>query len=777
MTTTPAAPRPTVRSTVHGYPRIGPRRELKRASESYWKGATTAQRLDAVAAELRAGVLAQLRAAGVDDLPSNTFSYYDHVLDTAVLFDLVPSRFASPAAAADRDEELRRYFALARGDQGAPPLEMTKWFDTNYHYLVPELSPSTRPRLVGDKPVAEFREAAAAGYHTRPVLVGPLTFLMLAKPAADAPEGWDPLTLLDQLLDAYARLLAELRAAGATEVQLDEPILATDEGRAATDRLERVYRRLGSLTDRPSLLVAAYFGSIGAPALRVLKESPVEAVGLDLVTDDEGVDDLVQVSGLGSTRLVAGVVDGRNVWRTDLPDAVARLGTLLALTDELTVSTSCSLLHVPLDLDAETALAPELRGALAFARQKAGEVALLGRVLSEGDESAAGEPAARHPSFTDARVRARLDALGPEARRRPQERGAPTDTPLTTTTIGSFPQTPELRRARAAHRRGELPDEDYTKLLREEIDRVIALQEDIGLDVLVHGEPERNDMVQYFAEQLRGYATTEHGWVQSYGSRCVRPPILYGDVSRPAPMTVEWITYAQGRTDKPVKGMLTGPVTMLAWSFVRTDQPLGETARQVGLALRDEVADLERAGIRHIQVDEAALRELLPLRRERRRAYLDWAVGAFRLATCGVAPTTTVHTHMCYSEFGLIVDGIEALDADVTSVEAARSRMELVADLGRRGYRRGIGPGVYDIHSPRVPSVEEIEESLRLAAAHIDPAKLWVNPDCGLKTRRYAEAEQALRNMVEAARRVRADLEAGTPGGGRSGVPATGPQG
>jgi 5-methyltetrahydropteroyltriglutamate--homocysteine methyltransferase len=766
-----------VRSTVHGYPRIGPRRELKRASESYWKGATTAQRLDAVAADLRAGVLAQLRAAGVDDLPSNTFSYYDHVLDTAVLFDLVPSRFASPAAAADRDEELRRYFALARGDQGAPPLEMTKWFDTNYHYLVPEVSPSARPRLVGDKPVAEFREAAAAGYHTRPVLVGPLTFLMLAKPAADAPDGWDPLTLLDQLLDAYARLLAELRAAGATEVQLDEPILATDEGRAATDRLERVYRRLGSLTDRPSLLVATYFGSIGAPALRVLKESPVEAVGLDLVTDDEGVDDLVQVSGLGSTRLVAGVVDGRNVWRTDLPDAVARLGTLLALTDELTVSTSCSLLHVPLDLDAETALAPELRGALAFARQKAGEVALLGRVLSEGDESAAGEPAARHPSFTDARVRARLDALGPEARRRPQERGAPTDTPLTTTTIGSFPQTPELRRARAAHRRGELPDQDYTKLLREEIDRVIALQEDIGLDVLVHGEPERNDMVQYFAEQLRGYATTEHGWVQSYGSRCVRPPILYGDVSRPAPMTVEWITYAQGRTDKPVKGMLTGPVTMLAWSFVRTDQPLGETARQVGLALRDEVADLERAGIRHIQVDEAALRELLPLRRERRRAYLDWAVGAFRLATCGVAPTTTVHTHMCYSEFGLIVDGIEALDADVTSVEAARSRMELVADLGRRGYRRGIGPGVYDIHSPRVPSVEEIEESLRLAAAHIDPDKLWVNPDCGLKTRRYAEAEQALRNMVEAARRVRADLEAGTPGGRRQGVPATGPQG
>ncbi|WP_150253597.1 5-methyltetrahydropteroyltriglutamate--homocysteine S-methyltransferase [Nocardiopsis deserti] len=765
MTTTPTpsaapgGPRPSVRSTVHGYPRIGPDRELKRACESYWRGRTTARELDAVAAELRLGVYAQLREAGVDDIPSNTFSYYDHVLDTAVLFDLVPSRFAPPAAAPDREEELRRYFALARGEQGAPPLEMTKWFDTNYHYLVPELSPGTRPRLVGDKPVAEFREAAEAGFHTRPVLVGPLTFLMLAKPADGAPGGWEPVQLLDQLLDAYAQLLGDLRAAGATEVQLDEPILATDEGRAAVGHLERAYQRLGSVTDRPSLLVSTYFGSIGSAALRVLKDSAVEAVGLDLVTDGEGVDDLVRVSGLGATRLVAGVVEGRNVWRTDVPAAVATLGTLLALADELTVSTSCSLLHVPLDLDAETSLAPGLRGALAFARQKAQETALLGRVLSEGAEAEyTGQGGVRPPAFTDARVRARLDALGPDAYERPQERGRPTDTPLTTTTIGSFPQTAELRRARAAHRGGELAEEAYKDVLREEIDRVIALQEEIGLDVLVHGEPERNDMVQYFAEQLEGYATTRNGWVQSYGSRCVRPPILFGDVSRPAPMTVEWTTYAQSRTDKPVKGMLTGPVTMLAWSFVRTDQPLGETARQVGLALRDEVADLERAGIRHIQVDEAALRELLPLRSEHRERYLDWAVGSFRLATSGVSPSTTVHTHMCYSEFGLIVGGIEALDTDVTSVEAARSRMELVRDLGGRGYRRGIGPGVYDIHSPRVPSVEEIEGALRLAVAHVDAQNLWVNPDCGLKTRGYVEAEQALRNMVEAARRVRADL-------------------
>ncbi|WP_159941306.1 MULTISPECIES: 5-methyltetrahydropteroyltriglutamate--homocysteine S-methyltransferase [unclassified Nocardiopsis] len=750
--------RPPVRSTVHGYPRIGPRRELKRASESYWRGDTSARELDEVAADLRLGVYAQLREAGVDDIPSNTFSHYDHVLDTAVMFDLVPSRFAPPAAARDRDEELRRYFALARGERGAPPLEMTKWFDTNYHYLVPELSPSTRPRLVGDKPVAEFREAARAGFHTRPVLVGPLTFLLLAKAADDAPEGWEPIELLDQLLDAYAQLLSRLREAGATEVQLDEPVLATDEGRAAPDHLERVCQRLGSLTDRPALLLCTYFGSVGADALRVLKESPVEAVGLDLVTDGEGVDDLVRVCGLGATRLVAGVVDGRNVWRTDVPAAVATLGTLLALADELTVSTSCPLLHVPLDLAAETSLEPRLREALAFARQKAEEVALLGRVLSEGaggEYAGKGVPA---PSFTDARVRARLDALGPRAYERPRDRPAPADKPLTTTTIGSFPQTAELRRARAAHRRGELDGEAYERLLREEIDRVIALQEDVGLDVLVHGEPERNDMVQYFAEQLEGYATTEHGWVQSYGSRCVRPPILFGDVSRPGPMTVGWTAYAQSRTGKPVKGMLTGPVTMLAWSFVRTDQPLAETARQVGLALRDEAADLERAGIRHIQVDEAALRELLPLRRERHPEYLEWAVSSFRLATSGVSPSTTIHTHMCYSEFGTIVDGIEALDADVTSVEAARSRMELVRDLGDRGYRRGIGPGVYDIHSPRVPSVAEIEAALRLAAAHVDPAHLWVNPDCGLKTRGYAEVGQALRNMVEAARRVRADL-------------------
>ncbi|GAA3756644.1 5-methyltetrahydropteroyltriglutamate--homocysteine methyltransferase [Spinactinospora alkalitolerans] len=763
-------------TTVLGYPRIGADRELKRATESFWAGGIDAPALDAVGARLRRTVWEALRDAGIAHIPSNTFSYYDHVLDTAVLFDAVPPRFAGVAAGRDgREAELARYFAMARGADDVPPLEMTKWFDTNYHYLVPELSPATRPRLAGRKPLSEYCQARGLGMETRPVLVGPLTFLLLAKPAADAPPGWRPLELLDDLLACYAALLDELGAAGAGWVQLDEPILATDAGRAALPELERAYARLGRVAGRPRLLVQTYFGSIGPDAVAALKRTAVEAIGLDLVTAPDSLRDLAAVSGLGERTLVAGVVDGRNVWRTDVPAALSTLTSLLGLAGEVVVSTSCSLLHVPIDLDAETGLDPALRERLAFARQKADEVVLLGRRLAGGEQApgaGAGWTRAAAPvpaSFVDQRVRARLDALGDAAERVDHEQrsaaragSAASAAPplLPTTTIGSFPQTDEVRAARAAHRAGGIDRTEYERRMRAEIDRVIALQEDIGLDVLVHGEPERNDMVQYFAEQLAGYASTRHGWVQSYGSRCVRPPILFGDVSRPEPMTVEWTTYAQSRTARPVKGMLTGPVTMLAWSFVRDDQPPAETARQVALALRDEVADLERAGIRHIQVDEAALRESLPLREEDRADYLTWAVGAFRLATSGVGTTTWIHSHMCYSEFGRIVGAIDALDADVTSVEAARSHMELVEDLAAAGYRRGIGPGVYDIHSPRVPSVAEIEASLRAALRAVRSDRLWVNPDCGLKTRGYAEVEPALRNMVEAARRVRADLAA-----------------
>ncbi|MDA2812692.1 5-methyltetrahydropteroyltriglutamate--homocysteine S-methyltransferase [Nocardiopsis sp. RSe5-2] len=753
-------------TTVHGYPRIGPDRELKRACEAYWAGRCGPADLDAVGARLRRAAWEAYAAAGIDEMPSNTFSYYDHMLDTAVLFGAVPGRFGRPAEGEDRGAELDRYFAMARGARDTAPLEMTKWFDTNYHYLVPELSPHTAFRLAGGKPLAEYTQAKGLGYETRPVLVGPLTFLLLSKPAAGAPDGWSPLELLEGLLPAYAELLRVLRAAGAQGVQLDEPVLATDAGRAAVAGFERAYRELGALDDRPEITVAAYFGPVGTQVLEAFKRTGAERIALDLVSGPEAADELAAVSGLGDKALVAGVVDGRNVWRTDMRAALSRLGPLLGLAREVVVGTSCSLLHVPVDLDAETDMDPALRARLAFARQKLDEVALLGRALSDPEGAAAELERARTAppepeGFRNPRVRARLEALGPQApeRARGGRRGGG-DAPhyLPTTTIGSFPQTEDIRKARAEHRSGAIGGEEYERRMRAEIDKVIALQEDIGLDVLVHGEPERNDMVQYFAERLGGYTTTAKGWVQSYGSRCVRPPILFGDVHRPEPITVRWTTYAQSRTDKPVKGMLTGPVTMLAWSFVRDDQPLADTARQVALALRDEVADLEREGIRHIQVDEAALRELLPLRAADRPAYLDWAVGAFRLATSGVGERTRIHTHMCYSEFGDIVGAIEALDADVASVEAARSHMELVGDLDRAGYRRGIGPGVYDIHAPRVPTADEIEAALRTALRAVDPERLWVNPDCGLKTRGYPEVEPALRNMVEAARRVRADL-------------------
>jgi len=736
-------------STVLGYPRIGPQRELKKATEAYWAGRETAADLEQTAASLRRQTWETLRDAGLPDIPSNTFSLYDHVLDTAVMVNAVPKRFAALKG-------LDAYFAMARGADGITALELTKWFDTNYHYLVPELEQATELRLADDKPVREYREARQLGIETRPVVLGPVSFLLLSKAVE---PGFAPLDLLDPLLVAYEQLLGELHEAGARWVQLDEPALAADRTPAELEALRRAYQRLGSLPDRPKLLVSTYFGEIG-DALAVLSESPVEAIGLDFVAGPGNREALGAVGGIGGKTLVAGVVDGRNVWRADMPAVLSLCASLLGLVGELTVSTSCSLLHVPLDLDAETSLAPAVAGRLAFARQKVDEVVKLGRWLT-GDRVFL-DPTPKAAAALNADVRARLDALGDGPERTPyatrqaaQDYGLPT---LPTTTIGSFPQTAEIRAARAGLRAGHITADDYEAVMRAEVDRVIALQEEIGLDVLVHGEPERNDMVQYFAEQLDGYAATDHGWVQSYGTRYVRPPILHGDVSRPRPMTVAWASYAQSRTSKPVKGMLTGPVTMLSWSFVRDDQPLAETAGQVALAVRDEIADLEAAGIRIIQVDEPALRELMPLRRADRDAYLAWAVGAFRLATSGAADATQIHTHMCYSEFGEIIDAIAGLDADVTTVEAARSRMEFIADLTAAGYARGIGPGVWDIHSPRVPDVAEMAEALSLAVGVIGPTRLWANPDCGLKTRGYAETEAALRNLVAAAEQVRAGL-------------------
>ncbi|WP_326823810.1 5-methyltetrahydropteroyltriglutamate--homocysteine S-methyltransferase [Streptosporangium sp. NBC_01756] len=745
-----------MKTTILGYPRIGAHRELKFATEDYWAGRADAAALAKTAEVLRQEVWTGLRDAGVDTIPSNTFSLYDQVLDTTVMVDAVPGRYRHLTG-------LDRYFAMARGVQDIPALEMTKWFDTNYHYIVPEVGPDTRFRLADGaraKPLAEYLEARALGVETRPVLIGPLTYLLLAKAAPDAPAGFRPLDLLDQLVEVYTDLLERLAGAGAQWVQLDEPALVADRTAEEVGALARVYERLGGLPSRPRILAATYFGTVGAGALRALAATRVEAVGLDFVAGPGNLDVLASIGGLPRKTVVAGVVDGRNVWRTDFQRAKATCAVLFGLADQVEVSTSCSLLHVPIDLDAETALDPAVRGRLAFARQKVAEVVALGRA-PRSDGPAPGPIPAPGAATVDHRVRARLDMLGDDVRRGDRatrfaaQRAALRLPDLATTTIGSFPQTAEIRRARAAHRTGQVTPAAYRQAMRQEIDRVIALQEELGLDVLVHGEPERNDMVQYFAEQLGGYAATDHGWVQSYGSRCVRPPILHSDVFRPEPMTVGWATYAQSRTDRPVKGMLTGPVTMLAWSFVRDDQPLADTARQVALALRDEIHDLEAAGIRIIQVDEPALRELLPLRKDAHAAYLAWAVGAFRLATSGVADSTQIHTHMCYSEFGEIIGAIGDLDADVTSVEAARSAMELVTALRDAGYQNGIGPGVYDIHSPRVPSPEEIEQNLRRALQVVDPARLWVNPDCGLKTRGYPETEASLRNMVAAAEALR----------------------
>ncbi len=756
---------PRIGSTVLGWPRIGPDRELKRALENYWASRTDEAELREVARRLRTATWRGLHEAGLESVPGNTFSYYDHVLDTAVTVGAVPTRFTRLGLG-----PLETYFAMARGVESTPPLEMTKWFDTNYHYLVPEIGPNTRFTLSDRTPLTSHREAAELGVRTRPVLVGPVTFLLLSKSDADSCDSFTPLDKLDELLDVYAELLAELHEAGVEWVQLDEPAFVADRSDVELDALRRAYRRLGDTGARPNMLVASYFGDLG-DALGVLASSSVEAIGVDFVAGRSTVDALSAVRGLHDKTLVAGLVDGRNVWRTDLDAALTTAATLFGMAGDVAVSTSCSLLHVPYDVTAETDMDPRIRSWLAFAEQKVGEVVTLGRALREGraavaDALTAAREAvadrARAERVHDRAVRARVAALGPAdarradyARRSAAQRESLRLPPLPTTTIGSFPQTTDVRQARAALRNGTLDDAEYTRRMRAEIDRVIALQEEIGLDVLVHGEPERNDMVQYFAEHLAGFVSTAHGWVQSYGSRCVRPPILFGDVSRPEPITVGWADYAQRRTDRPVKGMLTGPVTILAWSFVRDDQPLAATARQVALAMRDEVTDLEAAGLRVVQVDEPALRELLPLRADERTAYKEWAVEAFRLATSGTGEATQIHTHLCYSEFGDVIDAIVALDADVTSIEAARSRMEVLGDLNAVGFDRGVGPGVYDIHSPRVPDRAEFADLLRAALAAVPADRLWVNPDCGLKTRDYTEVVPALENLVAAATEVR----------------------
>lgn len=760
--------------TILGYPRIGRRRELKRAVEAFWRHDISAAELEQTAADLRAATRARLVELGLgagDSSIPESFSFYDQVLDAAVAVGAIPARFAD-LVDADGALDLAGYFTIARGEGDKAPLEMTKWFDSNYHYLVPEIGPDTAFHLADDRLVRQVEEAAAAGYVTRPVIVGPVTLLLLSKPADGVDPAFEPLSKLPELLPVYRELIARLAAAGAQWVQLDEPALVSESIETPrSDVLAAVtsaYDALGA--DAPAgLLVAAPYGSLD-DALPVLLDTPVDAVALDLVKG--GVP-----TGITTDKvLVGGVIDGHNIWRGDLAAAFGTLEALRELSPEVAVATSTNLFHTPHDVEDEPELPAQLVSWLAFADQKVGQVEILARGLREGRDAIAADLDAataaladRHAAagVRDGGVRQRIADLDAsafsrnayEARRTAQEAalGLPA---LPTTTIGSFPQTGSIRTERARFTKGEIDRAAYEGFLEQEIRDVVELQERIGLDVLVHGEPERNDMVQYFAEHLDGFAVTQNGWVQSYGSRATRPSILWGDVERPAPITVRWSTFTQSLTEKPVKGMLTGPVTILAWSFVRDDQPLAETANQVALALRDEIADLEAAGIRVIQVDEPALRELLPLKKKDQPAYLDWSVDAFRLATSGVGDATQIHTHLCYSEFGVVLDAIDRLDADVTSIESARSRGEVVPELKRSGFGRGIGPGVYDIHSPRVPSEVEVQQLLEAAVANIPERQVWVNPDCGLKTRGYDETVASLENIIAATRAVRQKLGA-----------------
>lgn len=749
-------------TTNLGFPRIGPRRELKRALEAHWRGELPATQLLDTARELRARHWRLQREAGIDLPPSNDFSLYDQVLDTALLFDAIPRRYRAVVEAAP----LAGYFAMARGLQrpgiDLHALEMTKWFDTNYHYLVPELEAGQDFALRGDTPVAQYLEARRLGIETRPVLIGPVTFLWLSKTV----DGSDRFALLDRLVPAYVQLLEKLHAAGAGWVQVDEPALVLDLPEPVRDACRRAYAALAA-GPRPKLMLASYFGALG-DNLQLAASLPVDGLHLDLVRAPEQLE--AALDALPPGRMLSlGLVDGRNVWRTRLDNALllARYARTRLGADNVCLAPSCSLLHVPVDLDAENGLDPELRSWLSFAKQKLGEIRVLADALDghPGAEAALEDARLRHASRRAStrvhrpEVAQRLATTSPAlaqrgspypARRQAQQ-AALALPPYPTTTIGSFPQTRQVREARAKFKSGKLEGAAYEAFLEAQTEQCVRFQEQVGIDVLVHGEFERNDMVEYFGEQLDGFAFTRLGWVQSYGSRCVKPPVIFGDVARPAPMTVRWARYAQSLTSRPVKGMLTGPVTLMQWSFVRDDQPRADTCRQIALALRDEVLDLEAAGIRVIQIDEPALREGLPLRRAHWDAYLEWAVECFRLCASGVDDATQIHTHMCYAEFNDIIQAVAAMDADVISIETSRSRMELLDAFARFRYPNQIGPGVYDIHSPRIPTTAEMVELLGKAREVLAPDQLWVNPDCGLKTRGWEETDLALRRMVEAA--------------------------
>jgi 5-methyltetrahydropteroyltriglutamate--homocysteine methyltransferase len=756
---------------------MGAKRELKRALESFWAKKTSETQLLETAKAIRVENWQRQRAAGIDLIPSNDFSLYDQMLDTCALLGAVPERFHWRGGQVD----LATYFTMARGVSGqgddcgscgapAVALEMTKWFDTNYHYLVPELHEGQIFQLSSTKPFDEFAEALALGIRTVPVLIGPMTFLLLGKARGQNSEAFDRFSLLAQLLPVYVEVLRRLQAQGAEWVQLDEPALCLDLTPQQRSALDASYEQLREAVPGLKLLLAVYFGDL-RDNLAMACKLPVNMIHFDAVRAPHELDRLL--AALPPTMMLSlGVVDGRNVWRNDFEHSLRLLRKTEAVigSERLIVSPSCSLLHSPLGLKYETKLDVELKSWLAFAEEKLAEVALLARLINQDTDSTAlienRTVIARRrqsPRIHDPAVKLKAEAVSSKDLQRQscfstrhEKQQTRLNLPLfPTTTIGSFPQTEEVRAARARFKKGELSSADYERFLEQKITECVRWQEEVGLDVPVHGEFERNDMVESFGEQLAGFVFTENGWVQSYGSRFVKPPIIYGDVHRPHPMTVRWTKFAQSLTKRPMKGMLTGPITILQWSFVRDDQPRSETANQIALALREEVLDLEDAGIGIIQIDEPALREGLPLRCADWQEYLGWAVDAFRLAASGVRDDTQIHTHMCYCEFDDILASIAALDADVISIETSRSNMELLGAFAQFHYPNDIGPGVWDIHSPRVPSADEMFRLIRAAAKVIPKERLWVNPDCGLKTRHWEEVIPALKNLVAAARSAR----------------------
>ncbi|XP_021715208.1 5-methyltetrahydropteroyltriglutamate--homocysteine methyltransferase [Chenopodium quinoa] len=759
-------------SHIVGYPRMGPKRELKFALESFWDGKSSAEDLKKVSADLRASIWKQMSDVGIKYIPSNTFAYYDQVLDTTAMLGAVPPRYGWSGGEIGFDV----YFSMARGNASVPAMEMTKWFDTNYHYIVPELGPEVNFSYSSHKAVEEYKEAKALGVDTVPILVGPVSYLLLSKPAKGVEKSFPLLSLLPKILAVYKEVISELKAAGASWIQFDEPVLVKDLESHQLQAFTEAYAELESTLSGLNVVVETYFADLTPEAYKTLVSlKGVTGFGFDLVRGTNTLD-LIKAGFPSGKYLFAGVVDGRNIWANDLAASLALLQGLESIVgkDKLVVSTSCSLLHTAVDLVNETKLDDEIKSWLAFAAQKVVEVNALAKALSgQKDEAFFSANAAAlasrksSPRVNNENVQKLAAGLKGSDHRRATNVSSRLDAQqkklnlpvLPTTTIGSFPQTVELRRVRREFKANKISEEEYVKAIKEEISKVVKLQEELDIDVLVHGEPERNDMVEYFGEQLSGFAFTVNGWVQSYGSRCVKPPIIYGDVSRPKPMTVFWSSTAQSMTSRPMKGMLTGPVTILNWSFVRNDQPRHETCYQIALAIKDEVEDLEKAGINVIQIDEAALREGLPLRKSEHGFYLKWAVHSFRITNVGVQDTTQIHTHMCYSNFNDIIHSIIDMDADVITIENSRSDEKLLS-VFREGvkYGAGIGPGVYDIHSPRIPPTEEIADRIRKMLAVLESNVLWVNPDCGLKTRKYGEVNPALSNMVAAAKQLRQEL-------------------